>query len=82
MQGTKIIVANKTGNKTVQQKDISWSNLIRGKDALAHMKTKIIIELFSPIVIPYNNPSKSGSVKIELINNSAGPAATGVLCIK
>lgn len=35
MQGTNTMNAITIGNKTVQQKDISWSNLIRGKEALA-----------------------------------------------
>ena len=30
----------------VQQKDINWSKRILGKDALTHIKTKIIIQVF------------------------------------
>lgn len=52
MQGTKIINAITIGNNTVQQKDINWSYLIRGKDARDHMNTKIIIQALSPITIP------------------------------
>lgn len=37
------------------------------------MNTKIIIELFSPIVKPYNTPSKSGLVKTDSTNICAGP---------
>ena len=59
-QGTKIIKAKITGNKTVQQKLISWSKRILGKDALAQTKVKIIIELFKPKLKPYINPSKAG----------------------
>jgi len=47
-QGTKIIKAKTTGNKTVQQKDISWSKRILGKEALTHINTNIIIELLIP----------------------------------
>jgi hypothetical protein len=64
-QGTKIINANRIGNSTVQQKDINWSNLILGKDALTQINTKIIIELFNPKVQLDNNPSTE-----ELFNNS------------
>lgn len=35
IQGTRTIKAITIGNKTVQQNDINWSNLIRGKEALA-----------------------------------------------
>lgn len=41
----------------VQQKDISWSNLIRGNEALAQMNIKIIIQDFTPKDKPYDNPS-------------------------
>lgn len=50
--GIKIITANIIGSKTVQQKDINWSNLIRGNEALVQIKTNIIIELFIPKVNP------------------------------
>ena len=52
------------GNNIVQQKDINWSKRIRGNEALAHMKTKIIIHDFTPNVKPYNNPSIKGSENI------------------
>ena len=48
IQGIKIIKATTIGNKIVQQKDISWSKRILGNDALAHIKTKIIIQVFIP----------------------------------
>jgi hypothetical protein len=64
IQGTNIIIANRIGSKTVQQNAINWSKRILGNDALAQIKTKIIIELFSPKVKPYNNPSKLGLVNI------------------
>lgn len=44
--------------------DINRYNFIRNKDALAQIKTKIIIELFSPKLKPYNNPSKLGLFNI------------------
>ena len=50
--GIKTIKPNNIGNNTVQQKDINWSNLILGNDALAHMNVKIIIELFNPKLKP------------------------------
>jgi hypothetical protein len=63
--GINIINANRIGNNTVQQNDISWSNLILGNDALTQMKTNTIIELFIPKVTPDNSPSTE-----ELVNNS------------
>ena len=57
--------ANNKGNKTVQQKDINWSNLILGNDALTQMKIKTNRELFNPIVKPDNKPFIKG-----FINNS------------
>jgi hypothetical protein len=63
--GINIINANKIGNNTVQQNDISWSNLILGKDALTQIKINTIIELFIPKVKLDNNPSTE-----ELVNNS------------
>lgn len=63
MQGIKTINAITRGNKTVQQNDINWSNLIRGKAALAQINIKIITQVLNPIVIPYNNPSIDGSDK-------------------
>ena len=52
IQGTSIINAMTIGNSTVQQNDISWSYLIRGKEALAQIKINIIIQALSPITIP------------------------------
>jgi hypothetical protein len=43
------------GNNTVQQYDINWSYLIRGKEALAHINVKIIIHDFVPITRPLIN---------------------------
>ena len=34
------------GNKTVQQKDINWSNRILGKEALTQIKTNINTHVF------------------------------------
>jgi hypothetical protein len=58
IQGIKIINANNKGNKTVQQNDINWSNLILGNEALTHMKRKTSSELFNPILKPENKPFK------------------------
>jgi hypothetical protein len=52
MQGIKMIKAKTNGNKTVQQKDISWSKRIRGKAALTQIKMKTIRALFNPIINP------------------------------
>ena len=51
------------GNKIVQQNDINWSKRILGKEALAHIKTKIIIQVLNPSVKPYMIPSMKGSDK-------------------
>lgn len=48
------------GNNTVQQKDINWSKRILGNEALTHIKVKINIELFTPKLKPYIDPSKAG----------------------
>lgn len=60
IQGTNIINAITKGNSIVQQNDINWSKRILGKEALTHIKTKIIIDDFKPKLIPYNNPSIKG----------------------
>lgn len=52
IQGTIITKAITNGNSTVQQKDISWSKRIRGKDALAQINTNIIIHDFRPKAKP------------------------------
>ena len=48
IQGTSTTKAITIGNNIVQQKDINWSNLILGNEALAHIKVKIIIHDFTP----------------------------------
>jgi hypothetical protein len=60
IHGTNIIKAITIGNKIVQQKDINWSNRIRGKLALAQMKIKIIIQDLRPNIIPQIKPSYKG----------------------
>ena len=52
-QGTTIMNEITKGNKIVQQNDINWSKRILGKEALAHIKTKIIIQVLNPNVKPY-----------------------------
>ena len=49
------------GSNIVQQMDINWSNLTLGKEALTHIKTKTRIQVFIPIIKPYNIPSSKGS---------------------
>ena len=66
-QGIRIINPNNTGNNTVQQKDINWSNLILGNEALTHIKIKTIIELFNPITIPYSILFKLGLFNKDFI---------------
>jgi hypothetical protein len=60
IDGTNIINAITIGNNIVQQKDISWSKRILGKEALIHMKIKIIMHDLKPKLIPYKNPSING----------------------
>lgn len=47
-QGSITIKATTKGNKIVQQNDINWSYLIRGNDALAHIKVNIRRQDFKP----------------------------------
>ena len=60
IQGIKITKAITIGNNMVQQKDINWSNLILGNEALAHINTKIIKHDLIPNDKPYINPSING----------------------
>ena len=55
-----MINAITSGNNIVQQNDISWSKRILGKEALAHIKTKIIIQALSPRLKPSSIPSIKG----------------------
>jgi hypothetical protein len=57
---TKNITAKITGSKTVQQKAISWSYLIRGNDALTHINMKTIKQVFKPNDTPKKTPPKIG----------------------
>lgn len=52
IQGTNTINPITIGNKTIQQKDISWSKRILGKEALAQIKTNINIQDFIPKTKP------------------------------
>lgn len=67
-EGIKAINPNNIGNKTVQQKDINWSKRILGKDALTHMNTKTINELFTPKLKLVNNPFIDGLFKDSSLN--------------
>lgn len=58
MHKINIIYANNKGNNTVQQKDINWSNLILGKEALTHINMKIRLDVFIPNIKLDNNPSQ------------------------
>ena len=60
VQGTNIINAITTGNNIVQEKDINWSKRILGKEALTHIKIKIITQDLIPIVRPDVIPSING----------------------
>lgn len=62
IQGTKIIKAIRRGNKIVQQYNINWSNLILGKQALTHIKVKIKIQVFSPMIKAKSILSIEGSI--------------------
>lgn len=62
IQGNNTIKAIIKGNKIVQQKDINWSYLILGKEALAHIKVNIITQDLKPKVKLYVNPSKMGAL--------------------
>lgn len=60
IQGTNTINAITTGSSIVQENDINWSNRILGKEALTHIKTKIITQDLIPIVKPNIIPSING----------------------
>lgn len=68
IQGIKIIKAITTGNKTVQQNDISWSKRIRGNEALAQINTNINIQALNPITILHNKDSANGLYISEFIS--------------
>ena len=53
--GTKIVKAIAIGKSCVHITSINWSYLIRGKEALAQIKVKIIIQAFPPITKPPTN---------------------------
>ena len=56
--GTRIINPNATGSIPVQQKDISWSYLSLGNEALTQMKMNRSKHTFNPKA----NPSKDKNV--------------------
>ena len=51
-QGINTIKAITIGSNTVQEKDISWSKRILGKEALTQIKINIIRQDLIPIVSP------------------------------
>ena len=58
-EGINTINANSKGNKTVQQNDINWSNLILGKEARHHININTIVLLFIPNITPEYTPSNT-----------------------
>jgi hypothetical protein len=52
IQGTKTINEITIGNNIVHENVINWSKRILGKEALTHIKVKINIQDFIPIVKP------------------------------
>ena len=70
IQGTNTISAITIGNNIVQENDINWSKRILGKEALTHIKTKTIMQDFTPMVKPYTIPSINGYEKT--VNISSG----------
>ena len=73
IHGTNTMKAITIGNSIVQEKDINWSKRILGNEALTHIKTNIIIQAFTPIVIPDNIPSINGVENNEIISSSMLP---------
>jgi hypothetical protein len=61
------INANTSGNKTVQQKDISGKKRIRGKYALTHTNVKTSIQTLIPSAAPDKTPSKKGMLNCLII---------------
>jgi hypothetical protein len=68
MQSSRNMKAKTKGNNTVQQKDISWSNLILGKLARTHIKPKANTQVLNPNEIPYKAPSIIGRFKSWMID--------------
>ena len=73
IHGTKTIKAITTGNNIVQENNINWSKRILGKEALTQMKTNIIIQAFTPSVIPYTKPSMMGLESNEKMSSIINP---------
>ena len=73
IQGTNTMKAITIGNSIVQEKDINWSKRILGNEALTHIKTNIITQAFTPIVIPEIIPSSSGVDKNDITSSKILP---------
>jgi len=71
--GIKTINAITIGSNIVQENNINWSKRILGKEALTQIKTKIIMEAFIPIVIPYIRPSIRGVFSDDIASLSIYP---------
>ena len=65
MQGIITTNAIIIGNNIVQQKDINWSKRILGKEALAHINTKTIVQAFIPKIILDITPSNKGCIIVS-----------------
>ena len=61
MQGTNTIKANNKGNRTVQQKLMSWSKRIRGRLARTQINVKTNRADLIPRTSPEINPSAPGN---------------------
>ena len=70
IHGTKTMKAITIGNNIVQENDISWSKRILGKEALTHIKTKIIIQDLIPIINPESIPSSRGVENNAIISSN------------
>ena len=66
IQGINTIKAMIIGKSIVQENDINWSNLIRGKEALVQINIKIITHDLIPIVKPDIIPSSKGVLNISV----------------
>lgn len=73
IHGTNTINAMTIGNNIVQENNINWSKRILGKEALTHIKTKIITQAFRPIVRPDIIPSIKGVENNAIMSSNMEP---------
>lgn len=69
IDGTRIIIANTNGSKTIQQTCNSWSYLILGKLALTQMNKNTTAVAFNPNTNPLIAPSTNG-IEVNPIRRS------------